>query len=216
MSTSHNDTTNNGEKKKYVVLHDNPPLAGKQYFLMSKVSPETRQRGNIHGLKLHDVVGSEDEARRLAEYYHTLDSDFDIFVGKVGHWLPFFFEDTNIEAVYADERLTELVRSHRESVTDKSKWRQKVDQHVEELKHAYTPEGQEELAKRKESAASVLFRIKQVQSVIDKRREELSLLEQRLDRDYSTEEVDAVRYLPMQVPVPSDMEYKPLPGEDEA
>ena len=70
--------------RKKTALKDNPPLHEKQYFLISKVSPESRQHHDVYGIKLHDMCGSENEARDLASYYHKLDPDFDVLVGVTG------------------------------------------------------------------------------------------------------------------------------------
>jgi len=180
----------NPEKKRIAVLSDNPPLPGKKYFLVSMISPVSRQIHDTHGFKIHDMCETEEEARDLAVYYRNLDVDFDVAVGVVGKWLPFIFDMTNIpNAEYADEQLTELVRAHRtnKKTADKN-WRENVDKHLEEIKYAGTKEGQEKLASQKEPIVSLLFKIKQLEACVKARKEELENLESIYHEKYSKEE----------------------------
>ena len=43
---------------------------------------------NIRGLKVRGTYNTKDEADKRAKKLQSLDSDFHVFVGQVGYWLP--------------------------------------------------------------------------------------------------------------------------------
>ena len=43
---------------------------------------------NIRGLKVRGTYNTRDEAEKRAKKLQTVDSDFHVFVGQVGYWLP--------------------------------------------------------------------------------------------------------------------------------
>ncbi|KAJ3170018.1 hypothetical protein HDU87_000484 [Geranomyces variabilis] len=204
-------------KKRIAVLHDNPPLPGKKFFLASWISPASRQPHDVYAYKIHDMCEELEEARDLCRYYQGLDKDFDVAIGSVGKWSPWVFDMTAIEsAEYADERLTDLVRSHREgNKSDDKRWKENVDKHINEIQHATTREGQEELASRKEPAVSMLFKMKQLELTIKRRREELVAMEEVYHNTYSKEERAKAKKasLPLSEPVP--MQYALLSSATE-
>jgi hypothetical protein len=199
----------NKGKKRIAVLHDNPPLPGKKFYLASWISPASRQPHDVYAYKIHDMCEDEDEARDLCRYYQSLDPDFDVAVGTVGKWSPWVFDMTAIEsAEYADERLTNLVRSHRETnKTEDVRWKENVDKHISEIQHATTKEGQEELANRKEPAVSMRFKMKQLELTIKRRKEELVAMEEVYHTTYTkAERAEAKKAeLPLSEPLP--MQY---------
>ncbi len=195
--------------KRIAVLHNNPPLPGKQFFLASWISPVSRQPHDVYAYKIHDMCDDEDEARDLCRYYQSLDPDFDVAIGSVGKWSPWVFDMADIHtAEYADERLTSLVASHRETnKTEDRQFKADVDKHVSEIKHATTKEGQQELADRKEPAIAVRFKLKQLELTIKRRRDELVALEELYHTNYTKDErAEAKRaQLPLSEPLP--MQY---------
>lgn len=204
-------------KKRIAVLHDNPPLPGKKFFLASWISPESRQKHEVYAYKIHDMCEELDTAKQLCRYYQSLDPDFNVAIGTVGKWSPWVFDENEIPAEYADQRLTDLVRSHREkNKIDDDRWKQNVDKHIGEIQHATTKEGQEELANRKEPAISMRFKMKQLELTIKRRKEELASMEEVYHTTYSKQErADAKRAeLPLSEPAP--MQYALLSSAREA
>lgn len=196
-------------KNRVTVLKDNPPLAGKKYFLMSVISPESRQTHQVHGLKLHDMCETEEEGRMLAKYYHDLDPDFDVLLGVVGKWCPFLFDTLDVPDVeYANKELTNLIKSHRmqRNTMDQS-WKQEHEKNIEEIRKANTKEGQFELANRKEPAVSVWFKIKQIEQVIKRRKEELDALQEHFHTKYSKIERLEAKKAQLPLSEPSPMQY---------
>ena len=201
--------------RKIAVLHDNPPLPGKKFYLASWISPESRQKHDVYAFKIHDMCEELDEAKDLCRYYKSLDPDFDVSVGTVGKWAPWVFDMNEIEAEYADERLTSLVKSHRENNKQANKhWKEQVGKHVEEIRHATTKEGQEALANRKEPAVSVLFKMKQLELTIKRRKAELEAMEEVYYTTYSSAERKEAKKLPLPESEPSQMQYTLLSSRD--
>lgn len=179
------------KNQKTVVLHDNPPIPGKKFFLCSMISPESRQKHKTYAFKLHDMCEDEEEAKRLQQYYHSLDDDFDILVGTTGKWCPWIFNTDDIPNIqYADDQLTELVGSTRRTrrVEDQA-FHNRVDKHREGIENTTSKEAQEEIKnKLKETSVQMLYRIKQLELVITRRTEELNSIKELFNESYSEEE----------------------------
>ncbi|RKO94293.1 hypothetical protein BDK51DRAFT_42111 [Blyttiomyces helicus] len=204
---------------KVAILHDNPPLPGKKYFLASMISPESRQKHDTYGFKIHDVCETEEEGRKLSMAYQALDPDFDIFVGTVGKWSPWVFnpfEVSNVE--YANSQLTGLIQSHRNKQAEMDKnwdkeFREIKEKHAKDLEYAKTQEGKAALASASENkrqhAAAVWFKIQQLEALIKKRTEEL-----RQERDtflsdlYTDLERDEAQKITLPLTEPIDMQYQ--------
>ncbi len=204
-----------GIKKKITVLKDNPPLSGKKFFIVSMISPESRQKHDVHALKIHDMCEREDEAKILCEYYHGLDPDFDVFHGTVGKWSPWVWDPLSITNVeYADSRMTELIKGHRMHMqSNDRKWHEEVEKHIEEIKKGNTKEGQLAMANKKEHPRSLWFKIKQLDLVIKRRREEKEALESIFHRNYTKEERKDAQNCDLPLTEPAPMQYTLL-GSD--
>lgn len=168
------------------VLHDNPPLAGKKFFIVSMISPEGRQKNDVHGIKIHDFCETEEEGRRLIEYYHKLDPDFDVFLGSVGKWCPWIFDPSIIQdATYADKQLTDLIGAHRQHQADvKEKWEQDFKSRTEEMKKLEDKDFQNDKANEKEVPVSMIYKIKQLEHVVTKRQQELEKYQELFESVY--------------------------------
>ena len=102
-----------GTKSTITVLHDNPLLTGKKFYLVSLISPDSRQKNSVYAFKIHDMCEEYEEAQSLAAYYNSLDPVFDVLIGTVGKWSPWVFNFDDVTPKYADERLDNLVKAHR-------------------------------------------------------------------------------------------------------
>jgi hypothetical protein len=200
-------------KKKISILHDNPEIAGRKYFLISMISPVSRQKHSVYALKLHDVCGTQEEADMLKEYYHALDPDFDIYVSSGwGKWFPLIFdEDTSgITSEYADSALTELVRSKRQEVAKNNHdfEKRRIDAHIKKSEERVTIEEQEKVT-QDECAVSMLCRIKQLELLITRRNQELDSLHSIYQERYTDEEKAHASSLEHEFPLsePSQVRY---------
>lgn len=199
-------------KEKISVLHDNPPLSGKKFFLVSMISPESNQKHDIYGFKLHDVCETEEQGRKLCSYYNSLDPDFDIYLASVGKWLPWCFDPTAVtEAEYANEQLTNLIRGHREQTELKNQeWEKNLVKCKEAIKYEGSKEGQEESSRRKEVPESLYFKIKQLENLINSRNSELSQLKERYANDYTESERTHAESLELPISEIAPMQYELL------
>ena len=202
---------------KIAVLHDNPPLSGKKFFLISMISPESRQKHSVHGFKLHDMCESEEEGKKLCEYYHKLDPDFDVLLGVTGKWCPWVFDSLEVTDVeYANTELTTLIKSHREKKSSDSElWEADVNERKYQIKENGTKEGQELAMSQKEPAVSIYFKVLQLQKLIEKRQQELVALTEYFETNYSAQEqqqaIDNSHNFPDTQPI--DMHYTLLNAE---
>jgi hypothetical protein len=177
--------------QKVVVLHDNPPIPGKKFFLCSMISPESRQKHKVYAFKLHDMCEDEEDAKRLQRYYHNLDSDFDILVGTVGKWGPWVFNSDDIPNIeFADNQLTDLVGAHRKQRRgEEQEFHDRIDKHREGIQNTTSKEAQQEIQNElQESSVQMLYRIKQLELVIKRREEELNSLKEVYSESYSEQE----------------------------
>lgn len=192
------------------VLHDNPPLSGKKFFLASMISPESRNKHDVYAFKFHDVCETEDEGKRLCQYYHKMDPDFDVFLGTIGKWSPWVFDPLSITDVeYANSQLTELVGAHRANATSSdSKWHEDVNNHIKDIQRGATREGQLELANRRESPESVYHKIQQLNLVIKRRKDELEAIEDIFHTNYTKEERKHAKNVSLALTEPTPMKYE--------
>lgn len=202
-------TSEDKGKKKVTVLHDNPPLPGKKYALISMISPESRQSHQVHGFKIHDMCETEEEARMLAKYYHDLDKDFDVYVCQGGKWCPWVWDPLAVTDVeYANKELTDLIKSHRMHTKEMDQhWKKEHEKNLEEIRKGATKEGQLEMANRKEPAVSLWFKIKQIEQVIKRRKDELDNLQEVFHTQYKKDERNEAKKAKLPLSEPPPMQY---------
>lgn len=163
------------------ILKVDDPIPGQNWACISIVSPVSRQKADTFAIKLRGVADSLDDAKRLAESIRNRDDTFDVYVAKVGAWLPLVFNDEEItDRNYTDSMLTEIISEH-------YKQREKSDLAFEERRvKALTqnaidnsPEGIRRRNEQAESAVSVWYKIRQLEEILAVRQEELSALREK-------------------------------------
>ena len=71
---------------------------------------------NIRGLKVRGTYSTRDEAEKRAKSLQSLDSDFHVFVGQVGYWLPWDpCADKVQEEHYINSQLNEMMEKYKEN-----------------------------------------------------------------------------------------------------
>ena len=71
---------------------------------------------NIRGLKVRGTYSTRDEAEKRAKSLQSLDSDFHVFVGQVGYWLPWDpCADKVQEEHYINNQLNEMMEKYKEN-----------------------------------------------------------------------------------------------------
>ena len=71
---------------------------------------------NIRGLKVRGTYSTRDEAEKKAKSLQSLDSDFHVFVGQVGYWLPWDpCADKVQEEHYINDQLNDMMEKYKEN-----------------------------------------------------------------------------------------------------
>jgi len=99
---------------------------------------------NIRGLKVRGTYNTKDEAERRAKKLQGLDSDFHVFVGQVGYWLPW---DPNADKIedesFINSQLNDMMEKYKENTLDK-------DIFYEEQKRDKVKAAREEVIRKKQ------------------------------------------------------------------
>lgn len=103
---------------------------------------------NVRGLKVRGVYNTKEEANRRAKKLQTLDSDFNVFVGQVGYWLPWDpcadkIEDEN----FINSQLNDMMDKYKENNINK-------DLFYEEQKREKVKAAREEVIRKKKEEAA--------------------------------------------------------------
>ena len=98
---------------------------------------------NIRGLKVRGTYNTKDEAEKRAKKLQGLDSDFHVFVGQVGYWLPW---DPNADKIedesFINSQLNDMMEKYKENTLDK-------DIFYEEQKRDKVKAAREEVIRKK-------------------------------------------------------------------
>ena len=103
---------------------------------------------NIRGLKVRGTYNTRDEAERRASKLQKTDSDFHVFVGQVGYWLPWDpcadkIEDEN----FLDSQLNDMMGKYKENTINKDIFYE--EQKREKIKAATSDRLKKEREKKK-------------------------------------------------------------------
>jgi len=117
---------------------------------------------NIRGLKIRGTYSTRDEADRRAKKLQTLDSDFNVFVGQVGYWLPFNPCADKIEDEhFINSQLNDMMEKYKENSINK-------DMFYEEQKREKVKEAREEVIRKKREEAEQKKREEEELALTDK------------------------------------------------
>ena len=98
---------------------------------------------NIRGLKVRGTYNTKDEAEKRAKKLQTLDSDFHVFVGQVGYWLPWDPCADKIEdESFVNSQLNDMMEKYKENNINK-------DIFYEEQKREKVQAAREEVIRKK-------------------------------------------------------------------
>jgi len=91
--------------------------------LSEQFDAENNFQTSVRGVKIKGVYGTEAEATKRAGAFQKLDKSFHVFVGQIGHWLPwdptYKYLDTVDGQEYQEETLNELVQSYKKNEINK-------------------------------------------------------------------------------------------------
>lgn len=106
-------------------LDNDEPINGQKYVCLSILTNKSikdlssgeiiKSDNNARGIKIRGVYNTMEEAKKRCEQIRQFDKVFNVFVGEVGAWLPWDDDpETAEEAVYAEEKLNQLMKSFKE------------------------------------------------------------------------------------------------------
>jgi len=107
---------------------------------------------NIRGLKVRGTYNTKDEADKRAKKLQSLDSDFHVFVGQVGYWLPWDPCADKIEdEQYINSQLNDMMEKYKENCINKDIfYEEQKREKVKAAKEEALQRKREEMAKKKE------------------------------------------------------------------
>jgi hypothetical protein len=106
-------------------LDNDEPINGQKFVCLSILTNKSikdlssgeviKSDNNARGIKIRGVYNTMEEAKKRCEQIRQFDKVFNVFVGEVGSWLPWDDDpETAEEAVYAEEKLNQLMKSFKE------------------------------------------------------------------------------------------------------
>lgn len=91
--------------------------------LSKKFDEENKFQTSVRGVKIRGVYGTQEEAQMRSGEFQKRDRSFHVFVGPVGHWLPWDPSYKYLDEIegqeYQDEQLNELVKSYKKNEINK-------------------------------------------------------------------------------------------------
>jgi len=118
--------------------------------LQKDFDEQNKFQTNIRGIKVRGVYQTRDEAEKRAKKLQTIDSDFNVFVGMVGYWLPWEPNADKIEDEhFQNSQLNDMMEKYKENSINK-------DVFYEEQKREKVKSAREEVMKKKREAAEKL------------------------------------------------------------
>ena len=80
--------------------------------LNKKFDEENKFQTSVRGIKIRGTYASYEEAEKRAKLLQKIDSNFDVYVGQVGYWVPLVFNGHHIEnQEHANNDLNSLMKS---------------------------------------------------------------------------------------------------------
>ena len=107
---------------------------------------------NIRGLKVRGTYNTKEEADKRAKKLQSLDSDFHVFVGQVGYWLPWDPCADKIEdEQYINSQLNDMMEKYKENSINKDIfYEEQKREKVKQAKEEALQRKREEMEKQKE------------------------------------------------------------------
>ena len=142
-----------GQYKDFTYKHEDS--------LQKEFDERNEFKTSVRGIKVRGVYQSKQEAEMRASKLHKSDSNFHVFVGQVGYWLPWNPCADKIEdEQFLDSGLNELMEKYKENNINK-------DLLYEEQKREKMKAAQEEvLAAKKKEAEEKALKDKEIDDVV--------------------------------------------------
>lgn len=130
-------------------LDNDEPINGQKYVCLSILTNRSikdlssgeviKSDNNAKGIKIRGVYNTMEDAKKRCEQIRQFDKVFNVFVGEVGSWLPWDDDPESAEeAVYAEEKLNQLMKSFKEQQVKAKEYhelrkQQQVEQSIKSL-----------------------------------------------------------------------------------
>jgi len=127
-------------------LDNDEPINGQKFVCLSILTNTSikdlssgeviKSDNNAKGIKIRGVYNTMEEAKKRCEQIRQFDKVFNVFVGEVGSWLPWDDDPESAEeAVYAEEKLNQLMKSFKEQQVKAKEYhelrkQQQIDQSI--------------------------------------------------------------------------------------
>lgn len=137
------------------------------FFLISFLCPDKiKSKYKINpAFKIRGYFKTIEEAQEAAKKLQEKDPYFDIFLGQMGHWMPFNPDiDTVEEQVYREKELNELMQQYKKQKEEHDKLEEERRQKLKNQK----PKEIENDKKEKEEIAKMNENYDRLKSVFDK------------------------------------------------
>lgn len=132
---------------------------------------------NIRGIKVRGTYSTREEAEKRAKTLQSIDSDFHVFVGQVGYWLPWDPCADKIEdEYYMNDQLNEMMEKYKENTINRDIF------YEEEKREKLKAAKEEQIRKKKEQME------KEKENVEDPEPETPSKVDEILDKVEETVE----------------------------
>lgn len=141
-----------------------PPPSGYRYCIMSFVSPTSRQKSKLQGVKIYEVFRTVEEAQKYNAEVLEHDPDarlFDRFVADLGAWLKWNPDPSDVQTeVYSEELLNKMMEEYKDNRKKvKEYFIEDVRRRIERTREQGMREAQEQKAQEREHPVSVRARI---------------------------------------------------------
>ena len=118
--------------------------------LQKDFDEQNKFQTNVRGLKVRGVYESKEAAEKRAKKLQSIDSDFHVFVGQVGYWLPWDPQADKIEdESFINSQLNDMMEKYKENNINK-------DIFYEEEKRDKVKAAREEVIRKKKEEAEKL------------------------------------------------------------
>jgi len=165
-------STANSNTKYIDYLTEDPPIPGQLWVCISFLSPEGIKNCSLRGLKIRGVFGTRQEADKKAEELQKMDSDFHVFVGEMGKWLPWDPEPSDIkDNRYIEKELNDLMHGYQENLEKASQVQE--DRKKSMIKEAAKEQAKEQAKQATKNAKAGSEPSKQEESNLDKTKDRL-------------------------------------------
>ena len=168
--------------------------------LQKDFDEKNKFKTNVRGVKIRGVYQSKEEANARASKLHKTDSNFHVFVGQIGYWLPWDpCADKIDDEYFVDDQLNDLMQKYKENNVNK-------DIFYEEQKRDKIKASQEErLRQEKKNKEKEALENKEKEALENKEKETLENISEDPVDDEPAPEID----------VTATVVNEPIPETDE-